>query len=216
MPQKPKPEGTAEPRIALTKGRLEAFSDGVIAIIITIMVLELKTPHGHELSDLMALLPVFLGYVLSFIYVGIYWNNHHHMFHAVHKINGGVLWANLHLLFWMSLIPFATAWLWEEHLATWPAVVYGAVLLMNGVAYSILVQLLIRCNGSQSLLARAIGSDVKGLASVVIYIIGIGLSFVSPLLGVGCYAVTALIWLIPDRRFEKHYQSGDEITHEPH
>jgi uncharacterized membrane protein len=191
------------PVITLTKGRLEAFSDGVLAIIITIMVLELKVPHGQALSDLAALLPVFLGYVLSFIYVGIYWNNHHHMFHAVHKISGGVLWANLYLLFWLSLVPFATAWLWEEHLATWPAVVYGFTLFMAAIAYTILVRVLVNCNGPESALARAVGADTKGLKSLAIYVAGIGLSFVSPLAGVGCYTVVALIWLIPDRRIEK-------------
>ena len=193
--------------ITLTKGRVEAFSDGVIAIIITIMVLELKVPHGHEIKDILPLVPVFLSYVLSFVFVGIYWNNHHHMLHAVHRISGGVLWANLHLLFWLSLVPFATSWMGENHFETWPTVAYGVVLIMSALAYTILVRVLIACNGKESTFARAIGSDIKGNVSLMIYACGVASSFFYPPLGLGCYVVVALIWLIPDRRIEKRTQT---------
>jgi uncharacterized membrane protein len=187
----------------MSKGRLEAFSDGVIAIIITIMVLELKTPDGFDLRALLTLWPTLSMYVLSFIYAGIYWNNHHHLLHAAHKVNGGVLWANLHLLFWLSLVPFATRWMGESHYAALPVAVYGVSLLGPSVAYYILVRCLIAVNGRDSLLARAVGSDFKGLISTAIYVLGIGLSFWQPLAAVACYVCVALIWLVPDRRIER-------------
>ena len=183
--------------------RLEAFSDGVIAIIITIMVLELKVPHEPTLDSLLPLLPVFLSYVLSFIYVGIYWNNHHHMLHTATRISGGVLWANLHLLFWLSLLPFATGWMGENHFALWPVVTYGAVLIMAAVAYYILVRTLLAGHGPDSTLAHALGSDFKGRISVVIYAAGIALAFVNAWLGIALYACVAVLWLCPDRRIEK-------------
>jgi uncharacterized membrane protein len=184
------------------KGRVEAFSDGVIAIIITIMVLEMKAPHGEDLGALAPLLPVFLSYVLSFINVGLYWNNHHHLFQLVKRINGGVLWANLHLLFWLSLLPFVTAWMGENHFATVPVALYGFVLLMGGVAYFIMVRALLASHGVDSELAQAIGTDIKGKGSVGIYAVGIALAFVHRGLALGCYACVALMWLIPDRRIE--------------
>ncbi|NML29781.1 TMEM175 family protein [Paraburkholderia antibiotica] len=184
------------------KGRVEAFSDGVIAIIITIMVLELKVPEGHDLAALRPVVPVFCAYVLSFIYVGIYWNNHHHMFHAVQKVNGRVLWANLHLLFWLSLLPAVTHWIGETHLAAWPTATYGIVLFMSAIAYFILIHALIAMHGRDSTIARAIGSDVKGKVSVVIYLIGIALAFVMPWASAALYALTAAWWLVPDRRIE--------------
>jgi uncharacterized membrane protein len=185
------------------KGRLEAFSDGVIAIIITIMVLELKVPQGTDLHALQALLPAFLCYILSFIYVGIYWNNHHHLFQAVKHINGSVLWANLHLLFWISLFPFVTGWMGENHFATWTVATYGVVLNMAAVAYFVLVRVLLAGQGADSPLARAIGSDFKGKVSVVIYLLGIALAFASAWIGLTLYTAVAIIWLIPDRRIEK-------------
>ncbi len=185
------------------KGRLEAFSDGVLAIIITIMVLEMKVPHGAELAALLPVLPVFLSYVLSFVYVGIYWSNHHHLFQAVKHVNGAVLWANLHLLFWLSLFPFVTHWLGETHFATLAVAVYGGVLIMAAIAYFILTRVLLAGHGPDSTLARAIGADTKGRISVVIYAAGIGLAFASTWLGIALYAAVAVIWLIPDRRIEK-------------
>ncbi len=185
------------------KGRLEAFSDGVIAIIITIMVLEMKVPHGTDLQSLTALGPVFFSYVLSFVYVGLYWNNHHHLFQAVKQVSGPVLWANLHLLFWLSLFPFASGWMGENHFAMWPVVAYGVVLIMAGFAYAILVRLLLAGHGAESVLAKAIGSDFKGKISLVIYLAGIALAFVNPWIGVALYACVAIIWLIPDRRIER-------------
>ena len=185
------------------KGRLEAFSDGVIAIIITIMVLELKVPHGSDLHDLSATLPVLLSYVLSFIYVGIYWNNHHHLFQVVKHVNGAVLWANLHLLFWLSLVPFATHWLGEDRLTSGPVAIYGVVLLMAGVAYYVLVRALLAGHSTDSPLAKAIGSDFKGKVSLVIYASAIGLTFINPWLGLALYVAVAIIWLVPDRRIEK-------------
>ena len=187
----------------MTKGRLEAFSDGVIAIIITIMVLEMKVPHGSRLDDLAPLLPVFLSYVLSFVYVGIYWNNHHHMFHSTRHVNGGILWANLHLLFWLSLFPFTTGWMGENHLAPIPAAVYGLVLLMAAIAYYILQSAIIAQQGPGSLLATAIGSDWKGKLSPVLYLLAILVAFVSPWIATAVYALVALLWLIPDRRIER-------------
>jgi uncharacterized membrane protein len=185
------------------KGRLEAFSDGVIAIIITIMVLELKAPEGHSLAALGPLAPVLLSYVLSFIYVGIYWNNHHHMLSISHRVSGGVLWANLHLLFWLSLMPFVTAWMGEDHAAKGPTAVYGMVLLMSAVAYWILQQTLIAVGGADSALRRAVGSDWKGKLSPVLYLGGIVLTSWRPWAAQSLYALTALIWLVPDRRIEK-------------
>jgi uncharacterized membrane protein len=185
------------------KGRLEAFSDGVLAIIITIMVLEIKVPHGSDLAAIKPLLPVFVSYVLSFIYIGIYWNNHHHMLQAVSHVKGSVLWANAHLLFWLSLVPFASGWMGENYFATWPVVLYGVVLLMAGVAYYILAQSLIRTHGKDSRFAMALGSDTKGKVSVVVYAIGIALSFVHPYIGFAIYTLVATIWVIPDKRFEK-------------
>ena len=185
------------------KGRLEAFSDGVIAIIITIMVLELKVPHGDSLATLQPMIPVFLSYVLSFINIGIYWNNHHHMLHAADKVTGGVLWTNIHLLFWLSLFPFATAWMGENHFTTWPVALYGIVALMAGVAYYILAQCLVQAHGKGSTLGIAIGKDRKGLISIIIYAIGIGLSFIKPWMGLSSYVLVAGIWFIPDSRIEK-------------
>jgi uncharacterized membrane protein len=187
----------------LGKSRLEAFSDGVIAIIITIMVLELKVPHGESLDALVPLIPVFLSYVLSFVYVGIYWNNHHHMLHAGHKVTGPMLWANLHLLFWLSLFPFATGWMGANHFAAAPSAVYGGVLLMAAVAYWILQQLIIASQGHGSLLKRAIGRDWKGKVSPLLYLIAIPLAFWSPWISQGLYVLVALVWLVPDRRIER-------------
>ena len=196
---------TQEPR--LTKNRLEAFSDGVLAIAITIMVLEMKAPHGGSLDALRELAPVFLSYVLSFIYVGIYWNNHHHMLHAVHRVNGPVLWANLHLLFWLSLFPFATAWMGENHFEAMPSAAYGMVLLMAAVAYVILQRTLIALEGRDGALAKAVGRDRKGRLSPLLYVAGVGLAFVHPLAAQLCYVAVALIWLVPDRRIEQVLQA---------
>jgi len=191
----------------MTKGRMEAFSDGVLAIIITIMVLEMKVPHGSQWSDLKPILPVFISYVLSFTYVAIYWNNHHHMLHAAYKTSGTVLWANVHLLFWLSLFPFVTAWMGENNFTTKPVALYGFVSLMSGVAYYLLAHCLIDLHGKNSEFAKALGSDTKGKLSVVIYAIGIGLSFIHPLIGLSCYFLVAGMWLIPDKRFEKQESS---------
>jgi uncharacterized membrane protein len=182
--------------------RLEAFSDGVFAIIITIMVLELKAPHAAAISALKPLLPVFLGYVLSFVYLGIYWNNHHHMLHTAKKVTGGLLWANLHLLFWLSLIPFATAWLGENSFAAAPSALYGAVLFMAAVAYYALQQAIIRSQGPDSLLKRAVGGDWKGKASPLLYLAAIAVSRRSPWAAQAIYVTVAVIWLVPDRRIE--------------
>ena len=186
----------------MEKNRLEAFSDGVLAIIITIMVLELKVPRGADSEALRPLLPVFLSYVLSFLYVGIYWNNHHHMFQTTKRVSGGILWANLHLLFWLSLFPFSTAWIGENHLASTPAAAYGFVLLMAAVAYYVLQHLIIVEQGPNSLLAAAVGRDWKGKLSPVAYLTAIPLAFVSPWIASGIYTLVALAWLIPDRRIE--------------
>jgi uncharacterized membrane protein len=185
------------------KGRLEAFSDGVLAIIITIMVLELRVPHGADLPSLRPLVWVFTSYVLSFVYIGIYWNNHHHMFHATKRIDGAVLWANLHLLFWLSLVPFVTAWMGENHFAPIPTATYGVVLLMAAIAYWILQQTILRREGPGSLLAVAVGADLKGKASPFFYAAAIPLAFVNAWIAGGLYALVALIWLVPDRRIEK-------------
>jgi uncharacterized membrane protein len=185
------------------KNRLEAFSDGVLAIIITIMVLELSVPHGDSLLALKPILPVFLGYVLSFIYVAIYWNNHHHLMQTVDHVSASILWANMHLLFWLSLIPFATAWMGENHFSAMPTALYGCVLLMAGFAYWLLQQAIIRSHGKQSILAKAIGIDVKGYGSMLLYIIAIPLAFYQELLADAVYVLVALWWLIPDRRIER-------------
>jgi uncharacterized membrane protein len=183
--------------------RLSGFSDGVIAIIITIMVLELKVPHGADWEALKNVLPVFLSYVLSFTYIAIYWNNHHHLLHTCARVSGTILWANTHLLFWLSLIPFATAWLGENNVAPLPTALYGLALLMPAIAYNLLQTAIVRVNGADSSLAKALGADIKGKISPLIYIIGIALAFVSPWLSIAMYALVALIWLIPDRRIEK-------------
>jgi len=185
------------------KNRLEAFSDGVLAILITIMVLELKVPHGDSFGALGALLPTFVSYALSFIYLAIYWNNHHHLLHAVKKVNGPILWANTHLLFWLSLVPFATAWMGENHFAARPVALYGFILLMASLAYYLLSQCLIQVHGRDSILGSALGSDFKGKLSSAIYATAILLSFANRWLGFGLYWVVALIWLVPDRRIER-------------
>jgi uncharacterized membrane protein len=185
------------------KGRLEAFSDGVIAVIITIMVLELKVPRGARLDDLLELGSVFFSYVLSFIYVGIYWSNHHHMLHTVQRVTGGILWANLHLLFWLSLIPFTTGWMAENHFATWPTFAYGLVLLLAAISYLLLQTSVIRAHGADSLLAKAVGGDLKGKLSPALYVAAIGLGLLATWLALAIYVLAALIWLIPDRRIEK-------------
>jgi uncharacterized membrane protein len=188
----------------MEKNRLEAFSDGVLAIIITIMVLDLKAkPDAAELADLKELLPVFLSYVLSFVYVGIYWNNHHHLFHSTRHVTGGILWANLHLLFWLSLFPFTTAWIGENHLAPTPVAVYGFVLLMAAIAYYILQRAIIRQQGRGSLLAAAVGKDWKGKLSPVCYFAAIPLAFVNVWISITLFVLVALIWLVPDRRIER-------------
>jgi len=191
------------------KNRLEAFSDGVIAIIITIMVLELKVPHGESIDTLAPLIPVFLSYVLSFIYVGIYWNNHHHMLQACHKVTGAMLWANLHLLFWLSMFPFATGWMGENHFAATPSALYGLVLLMAAIAYWLLQQLIIASQGADSLLKKAVGGDWKGKLSPVIYAIAIPLAFWSQWISLSLYVLIALVWLVPDRRIEQ-VLAGDD------
>jgi uncharacterized membrane protein len=187
----------------MNKNRLEAFSDGVLAIIITIMVLELKVPHGEQAGALEPLLPVFLSYVLSFIYVGIYWNNHHHMLHATRHVSGAVLWANLHLLFWLSLIPFVTGWMGENHFAPTPVSLYGVVLLMAALAYTVLQRAIVTCDGPESLVGRAVGSDRKGKLSLIAYAIAIPAAFASQWIACALYVATALMWLVPDRRIER-------------
>jgi uncharacterized membrane protein len=186
----------------MQKERLAAFTDGVIAIIITIMVLELKVPHGAEVSALAPLVPVFLSYVMSFVYVAIYWNNHHHLLHAVEKVDGTVLWANMHLLFWLSLIPFATAWAGENHFAPAPTALYGAALLMPAIAWYVLQLAIIRVQGAGGRLARVLGRDLKGKLPPLAYLIAIGAAFVEPWVSLGIYIAVAAIWLIPDRRIE--------------
>ena len=187
----------------MTKGRIEAFSDGVLAIIITIMVLELKLPHGASLADLVPVVPVALSYVLSFIYVGIYWNNHHHMLHVTRRVNGTILWANLHLLFWLSLVPFVTAWMGENHFAPVPTAAYGVVLLLAAIAYWLLQRAILSHEGPDSVLAEAIGADRKGKLSPVIYLIAIAATQIDPWISESLYVAVALIWLIPDRRIER-------------
>jgi uncharacterized membrane protein len=206
----------------MEKNRLEAFSDGVIAIIITIMVLELKVPelkeHGHraELADLKPLLPVFLSYVLSFIYVGIYWNNHHHMFQSTKHVTGAILWANLHLLFWLSLFPFATAWVGNNHFEPTPTAAYGVILLCAAIAYTILQQCIIKNQGSHSVLATAVGKDKKGKLSMVLYCAAILFSFVQPWISNGIFVLVAAIWFIPDRRIERTLAKRGNDNHSEH
>ena len=187
----------------MEKDRLLAFSDGVVAIIITIMVLELKVPHGPNLKDLAGVLPTFLSYVLSFVYVAIYWNNHHHLLYTVNRVDGLMLWANTHLLFWLSLVPFATAWMGENHFAKLPTAVYGVALLMPAIAYYLLQKAILRREGQDSTLAKALGRDIKGKVSPVLYLAAIALSFVDPLIAGVIYVSVAVMWLIPDRRIER-------------
>ncbi len=194
----------------MQKGRLEAFSDGVFAIIITIMVLELKVPHGDDLHALAPLLPVFISYVLSFVFVAIYWNNHHHLLHAVHKINGAILWANIHLLFWLSLIPFTTAWMGENNFTTLPVAAYGVVLFMCGLAYFLLATCLVHHHGKDSILGRALGMDIKGRVSLVIYAVAILFAFIQAWVSYGAYICVAIMWLVPDRRIEKVLEQGHQ------
>jgi uncharacterized membrane protein len=187
----------------MSKTRLEAFSDGVLAIIITIMVLELRVPHGEDVEDLKPLVPVFLSYLMSYVYLGIYWNNHHHMLHTVKRVTGGILWANLHLLFWLSLVPVSTAWMGHSLLAREPTALYGGVLFMAAVAYFILQNVIIRAQGADSILARAVGRDLKGKCSLLLYACAILASFHVPMVAEGIYVLVAVIWLIPDRRIER-------------
>ena len=189
------------------KNRLEAFSDGVIAIIITIMVLEMKVPHGDDLASLAPLIPVFISYVLSFTYIAIYWNNHHHLLHSIQQVNGPTLWANMHLLFWLSLTPFVTGWMGENHFHHIPVALYGVVLLMSAVAYTILVRVLVKHHGADSTLAKAIGSDFKGKVSLVAYASAIPLAFVNEWLSMGLYFAVAALWFLPDRRIETAFKS---------
>ena len=194
----------------MNKGRLEAFSDGVIAIIITIMVLELKVPAKPELSALLPLVNVFISYALSFVYVGIYWNNHHHTMQVVKTVNGAILWANLHLLFWLSLIPFVTAWMGATNFARWPVTCYGFVLIMNAMAYTILTMHLVHHHGKNSVLANALGNDIKGKASLAIYALAIAVSWYCPWVSFGLYVVVACIWFIPDSRIERRITNAAE------
>jgi len=194
----------------MEKGRLEAFSDGVIAIIITIMVLELKVPHGHDFQAVVPLLPVFLGYVLSFIYVGIYWNNHHHLFQAAERVNGPILWTNLHLLFWLSLIPFVTGWMGENHFTELPTALYGVILFMSSVAYWWLQCAIIKEHGRDSRIARALGLDWKGKLSPVLYLSAVGMTFVDVRLANAIYVLVAAMWFIPDRRLARAVTQRDE------
>ena len=187
----------------MTKDRLESFSDGVLAVIITIMVLEMKVPHGADLAAILPLLPVFASYVLSFIFIGVYWNNHHHLLHTVDHVTGGVLWANLHLLFWLSLVPFATGWMGENDFAPLPVALYGLLQLLAGFAFFLLVQALIRTHGRDSALATAIGRDFKGKTSLIVYTVAVPLSFFSAPLAFALYVTIAVVWLVPDRRFER-------------
>ena len=189
--------------------RLEAFSDGVIAVIITIMVLEMKVPHGESLETLVPVIPPFLSYILSFVYLGIYWNNHHHMLHATRKVTGVMLWANLHLLFWLSLIPFATGWMGENHFAALPSALYGVVLLMSAIAYWILEQLIIASQGPDSILRKAVGRDWKGVLSPILYAIAIAAAFWWQWVSLSLYVFVALLWLIPDRRIENTLRNAD-------
>jgi uncharacterized membrane protein len=201
----------------MTKGRVEAFSDGVIAILITIMVLELKVPEHAEWNALRPLIPVLLSYVLSFVFLGIYWNNHHHMFHLVKHVTGGMLWANLHLLFWLSLVPFVTGWMGENHFEALPTAVYGVVLLCSAGAWTILQIVIVRSQGPGSVLGEALGSDVKGKASAILYLVAIPLAFVNRSIAYAIYVLVALIWLVPDRRMEsraRHAEASSASLHD--
>jgi uncharacterized membrane protein len=195
----------------MTKGRLEAFSDGVVAILITIMVLELKVPHGTDWSSIRPLLPTFLAYVLSYIYLGIYWSNHHHMLHMTDRINGGIMWANLHLLFWLSLVPFVTGWLGESHNEPLPTAIYGCVLLAAAIAYTILQQTIIAEQGPDSRLQAAIGGDRKGKISALLYIVAIPIAFVRPVIADAIFLFNALMWLVPDRRIEARLRESEPL-----
>jgi uncharacterized membrane protein len=195
------------------KGRLEAFSDGVLAIIITIMVLELKVPHGDDFASLRPLIPVVLSYVLSFVYIGIYWNNHHHMLHATQGVSGAILWANLHLLFWLSLVPFATGWMGENHFAPAPTALYGVPLFMAAIAYWLLQRAILAHQGHDSILAAAIGNDLKGKLSPLLYLLALPLAFVRPWIAGAIYVLVAMVWLIPDRRIEKVLQAKATAGH---
>lgn len=194
----------------MTKNRLEAFSDGVLAIIITIMVLELKVPHTPDIAALQPLIPVFLSYVLSFIYLGIYWNNHHHLLHTAKHVNGGILWANLHLLFWLSLFPFVTGWMGENHFEQIPTLIYGTILLLAAIAYYILQSLIVKTEGKDSLLVKAIGKDIKGKVSPILYSTAILSVFINPWIAQAIYVLVALIWLAPDKRIEKTFFETDQ------
>jgi len=196
----------------MKKARFEAFSDGVLAIIITIMVLEIKVPHGEQFSDLKGLIPIFLSYALSFLYIGIYWNNHHHMVSTVHLVTGDILWANLHLLFWLSLIPFATGWIGENHFSAAPLSLYGVILLMAAIAYVILQSRIIKSEGKNSLLKKAIGKDLKGKFSPFLYIAAIAIAWLNPIIAGLIYVIAALIWLIPDRRIERLLRQNEEAA----
>jgi uncharacterized membrane protein len=197
----------------MSKARMEAFSDGVLAIIITIMVLEMEVPHGAELTALRPLIPVFLSYGLSFIYLGIYWSNHHHMLYVTHRVNGAILWANLHLLFWLSLVPFVTGWMGESHLAPAPTAVYGVILLLAAIAYLLLQHAILRQEGPDSTLGAAVGRDRKGKVSPLIYAIAIPVAFLRPWMAAALYVVGALMWLVPDRRIERKVsQAGPEVS----
>lgn len=193
----------------MNKGRLEAFSDGVLAIIITIMVLELKVPHGQDLASLKPLLPVLGSYVLSFIYLGIYWNNHHHLLHTVKKVNGSILWANLHLLFWLSLVPFVTGWMGENNFASVPVMLYGLNLLLAAIAYYLLQTQILKIHGRNSMLAKAVGKDLKGKISPLLYLAAIFLSMINPWIAGSIYILVALIWLIPDKRIERVFEENN-------
>jgi len=198
----------------MNRTRLEAFSDGVLAIIITIMVLEIRVPHGNDFNALKPLIPVLVSYILSFIYLGIYWNNHHHMMHTVKHVTGGILWANLHLLFWLSLVPFVTGWIGENHFDPIPMAFYGIVLLMAAIAYFILQTQIIKIQGERSLLSRAVGNDIKGKMSPILYLLAIGSNFLSQWISGGIYVLVALIWLIPDKRIEIILRSESESTYD--
>ncbi|WP_295006428.1 TMEM175 family protein [uncultured Dechloromonas sp.] len=197
------------------KNRLEAFSDGVLAIIITIMVLEMKVPHGESFADLAPVMPVFLSYILSFVYVGIYWNNHHHLLHTAHRVTGRILWANLHLLFWLSLFPFATGWMGENHFAPAPTALYGGILLMAGLAYLLLQRAIIAGEGGGSILQQALGSDGKGKLSILGYSLGVATSFWVAGVAQSLYVAVALMWLIPDRRIERSIEQQDHREGNP-